>query len=47
MADAILKLAVNWLIDTIRWTWLTLTFLAFIAIECLGIYYLYRFLGWI
>ena len=37
---------VNWLIDSIRWTWLTISFLAFIAAECLAVYYLYKFLGW-
>jgi hypothetical protein len=46
-ARAVLKvLRVNWMIDTARWTWLTLTFLAFIAIECVAIYYLYKLLGW-
>ena len=25
----------NWLIDSIRWTWLTVSFIAFVAAECL------------
>jgi hypothetical protein len=40
-------LAVNWLIESVRWTWLTLTFFAFVAAECLTVYYLYKFLGWL
>ena len=31
---ALAILAVNWLIESVRWTWLTVTFLMFIAAEC-------------
>ncbi len=44
---ALMDPAVNWLLDAARWTWLTLTFLIFVAIECVAIYYLYEFLGWL
>ena len=43
---AIPRIAVNWLIDSIRWTWLTISFIAFVAAECLAVFYLYKFLGW-
>lgn len=37
---------VNWLIDSIRWTWLTISSVAFITAEVLAVFYLYKFLGW-
>jgi hypothetical protein len=38
---------VNWIVESVRWTWLTLSFLAFIAAECAVVYYLYKALGWV
>lgn len=39
-------ITVNWLIDSIRWTWLTISAVTFIAAEFLAVFYLYKFLGW-
>ena len=41
------EVAMNQIIEWARWTWLVSTFLAFVVAECAGLYYLYRFLGWI
>jgi hypothetical protein len=47
MALAKPDFAVNWLFDSVRWTWLIMTFVAFVVCECAAVYYLYRFLGWL
>jgi hypothetical protein len=47
MARATPDFVVNWLLDSVRWTWLTMTFVAFVACECAAVYYLYKFLGWL
>lgn len=39
-------ITVNWLIDSIRWTWLTISAVTFITAEVLAVFYLYKFLGW-
>lgn len=46
-ADCLDTPAMNWIVESLRWTWLTLTFVAFVAFECVAIYYVYRFLGWL
>jgi hypothetical protein len=43
---AMYLITVNWLIDSIRWTWLTISAVTFIAAEFLAVFYLYKFLGW-
>ena len=43
---AMYLITVNWLIDSIRWTWLTISSVAFITAEVLAVFYLYKFLGW-
>jgi hypothetical protein len=46
MRAAMSLITVNWFIDSIRWTWLTISSVAFITAEVLAVFYLYKFLGW-